>query len=316
MNIKILIAITIISLALAQNYSDCKGKLNQHPLISTSNAKLISSVAHGKRYKVTDPKNPLIHVHIAVLSGTAYEMGYAMGTLFKSEVKTFVKEALAFIYGTDFSWVQVLPKWLKDIPGLSNKAKMDYGFDFEKIATERFTPQRFFDELRGIADASGVDYTTLLKINLFPELTRAICTILGVWGPASADGNLYHLRALDYLPQAFFNNLAAVIIYHPTEPGSQQFANLGWVGMVGSLAGYNGHVGIGEKAWVNNRDTTTTIFGEPWMFVVRDVVQFATDIDSAIDILQKANRTYNIRLGVAVQRRIINLEVLSIHTKT
>ena len=165
MNSKILIVLSLLCLTLAQNYPNCTGKVNHHALISTDKPKLVASVANGKRYLITDSTNPLIHVHVAVLSGTAYEMGYAMGTLFKDEVHQFITRAIDFIYGTDFSWVNVLPKWLKNIPGYTNKMKMDFGFAFERIATAHYIPQRFLDELRGIADASGADYNKLLKVN-------------------------------------------------------------------------------------------------------------------------------------------------------
>jgi len=33
---------------------------------------------------------------------------------------------------------------------------------------------------------------------MIPELTRAACTVTGIWGSATSDGNLYHLRALDW----------------------------------------------------------------------------------------------------------------------
>ena len=36
------------------------------------------------------------------------------------------------------------------------------------------------------------------RLNMFPELIQADCTIAGVYGPATADGKLYHLRALDW----------------------------------------------------------------------------------------------------------------------
>lgn len=51
-----------------------------------------------------------------------------------------------------------------------------------------------------------MDYNLLLKANLFPELCRAVCSIVGAWGNATADGNLLQLRALDYFAEAFFNN--------------------------------------------------------------------------------------------------------------
>jgi hypothetical protein len=52
--------------------------------------------------------------------------------------------------------------------------------------------------MQGIADGSGLDYNQIRRINLFPELIRATCTMAGTWGSATASGHLLQLRALDW----------------------------------------------------------------------------------------------------------------------
>jgi hypothetical protein len=47
--------------------------------------------------------------------------------------------------------------------------------------TEAYTPKRFFDEIRGIADGSGVDYTTLYRIHMFPEVRVSFALPRRVW---------------------------------------------------------------------------------------------------------------------------------------
>ncbi len=39
--------------------------------------------------------------------------------------------------------------------------------------TETYTPKHFLEEIRGLADGSGVNYDTLYQINLFPEVMCA-----------------------------------------------------------------------------------------------------------------------------------------------
>lgn len=58
--------------------------------------------------------------------------------------------------------------------------------------------------MQGIADGSEgkVDFVSLRRANMIPELTQAACTIIGAYGEATADGKLYHLRALDWEPLA------------------------------------------------------------------------------------------------------------------
>ena len=64
--------------------------------------------------------------------------------------------------------------------------------------TAEFTPKSFYEELRGIADGSGIDYNILLYVNLFPELTKAHCSFFGAWDTATTDKGTFQLRALDY----------------------------------------------------------------------------------------------------------------------
>lgn len=52
---------------------------------------------------------------------------------------------------------------------------------------------------------------------MIPEITQAACTILGAYGEATADGKLYHLRALDWMPRAYVNQYPSVIIYESSE---------------------------------------------------------------------------------------------------
>ena len=35
-----------------------------------------------------------------------------------------------------------------------------------------YTPKHFYSELRGLADGSGMDYKTLLRIHMLPELVK------------------------------------------------------------------------------------------------------------------------------------------------
>jgi len=53
------------------------------------------------------------------------------------------------------------------------------------MATYIYTPKRWEEELSGVAEGASMRPGTVKRINLLPELTRAACTILGAWGPAT-----------------------------------------------------------------------------------------------------------------------------------
>ena len=50
------------------------------------------------------------------------------------------------------------------------------------IITKKYTPQRWEDEMKGIAKGSGIPVKTWRRLNLIPELLKASCSIGGWWG--------------------------------------------------------------------------------------------------------------------------------------
>jgi len=76
-------------------------------------------------------------------------------------------------------------------------------------------------------------------MNLIPELLKASCSILGACGPATENGQLLHLRALDWEEHAPMSKWPTLTVYHSTEKGSIPFANIAWVGFIGALTGHS-----------------------------------------------------------------------------
>ena len=174
----------------------------------------------------------------------------------------------------------VQASWLTEILYDFGVVNLAYALlDLNWMAVYPFVPSRFEEEMWGIAFGSGfqVDYLMLRRINMIPEITRAACTIIGAQGTATADGKLYHLRTLDWQPTAPVNKYPAIIIYEPTEAGSNTFANIGYLGLVGTFTAMikNG-ITVGEKVMYVKQATdypenpTYTYLGKPWMYVLRD----------------------------------------------
>ena len=69
-----------------------------------------------------------------------------------------------------------------------------------------------------------------------------------------------------------------MVLYEPTEEGSQPFANIGYLGFTGTLTAISkAGITVGEKVWIPDvsrypRVPQTSYFGKPWMFVLRDTV--------------------------------------------
>ena len=101
--------------------------------------------------------------------GTPYDMGYAHGTLLKdsaSHVMTSFYNEIVTEYEQNLNF---LPK---DVADLIARLGVDGALDLTYLLTEPFTPAYFYEEMRGLADASGIDYILLRRVHMIPELIK------------------------------------------------------------------------------------------------------------------------------------------------
>lgn len=183
---------------------------------------------------------------------------------------------------------------------------VNWALDLNWKIAEPFTPGRYDEEMQGIAaGAQGkVDYQTLKRLNMFPELIQAACTIVGAWGPATKNHHLLQLRSLDWASDAPVNQFPAITIYNSTEANSTVFANIGFAGLIGSLTAISSKgIGIGEKVWYppkgSNPRPRITYFGKPWAFVLRDLAQFGQNIEQMLSTIYSTDRTMRIHIGMS-----------------
>lgn len=208
------------------------------------------------------------------------------------------------------------------IANLGLKGALDLNYDI----TREFTPPWYDEELHGIADGSGVTYEDIRRLNLIPELIKAACTVLGAWGGSTISSSLIHLRSLDWDEKAPIAQFATVTVYHPNasyegyakhfhhyykQPykSTHTFANFGYLGLIGSIGAYNEvSVGLGQKVWITSEQDITSRLGNPWTYVLRDVVQFSDTIDTALTMLINAHRTCSVHLGLGEYHRNTSME--------
>jgi hypothetical protein len=53
--------------------------------------------------------------------------------------------------------------------------------------TRPYTNRKYYEEMRGIADASGVPLKLIRRIHMIGELTKGTCSMFGAWGKATPD---------------------------------------------------------------------------------------------------------------------------------
>ena len=81
-------------------------------------------------------------------------------------------------------------------------------------------------------------------------------------------------------------------------------ANIGYSGLIGVLTGISKNgMSVGEKVMYDRTPSaypippTTSYWGKPWMFVLRDTLQFAKNKDDVYNFLNSVDRTAMIHLG-------------------
>ena len=338
--IQLLVVILLVVNTLVSVDPSCKGIYNTHE-INRNEPTFVSSVSNGKRFIVGQGYDKINIVHVY---GTPYEMGLALGKLMSKELQQLIPEYFAYLDKTIEDALKVLPKvrnrksfrtsachyidpslfqfvaqWIAEL-GLPGALDLNYEI------TRFYTPPWYDEELRGVAAGSGVSYDDLRRLNLIPELIKAACTVLGAWGDSTVSSTLVHLRSLDWDEKAPIAKYATVTIYHPNSSyegyqhyfhqyykenysKSYAFANFGYAGLLGSLGAYSElSIGLGQKVWITDEKDITTRFGNPWTYVLRDVVQFSNSIDSALSMLINAHRTCSIHLGLGQYDRNTSIE--------
>ncbi|TNV78538.1 hypothetical protein FGO68_gene6550 [Halteria grandinella] len=305
----LVIASLLSALSLAQTPAGCNGVLNTSPTLTLTPTPL-KTVKNGQSWLMDDGAHNVLY--IARLSGTPYQMGHALGELYGEQIAKNIENLVDYGYQMlmdetpieDYIGIEWMRKALyySVVPNLAALI-----LDMNHIITAPYIPQSFYDEIQGIVDGSRgkVKYAHLRRINFVSEITRAHCTILGAWGDATADGKLYHLRTLDWNPTALVNEFPSLIIYEPSTPGQQTYANVAWLGMVGTLTGMSKiGISIGEKVYYQKdgvqygKEPRWSYFGKPWQLVLKDVLLHAGDMHDVERLLTDTYRTAMIHLGV------------------
>jgi isopenicillin-N N-acyltransferase like protein len=207
------------------------------------------------------------------IKGEPYEMGYQQGALLRDDIR----EGIRFLF-------EVKAKELKvELAGLK---LLDAKRAIKGIASgqRKFVPERFFDEMRGIADGAGLDVQDVVIANFIPELFH--CSGFALSGSATKDGTLYHGRILDYGCDWRLQEHAVLTVAEPR--GKIPFVNVTYAGFVGSVTGMNAkRVSIGEMGGRGMGHWE----GVPMAFLVRMVLEEADTLDRGIVIFRDNPRT-------------------------
>lgn len=217
-------------------------------------------------------------IKILHLNGSSYEMGYQHGFLLKDMIKQNMKMIGDWFEKKGYPYVKFLDIWdvMKD-----------------------FLPQEYKDEMQGMADGLGASFEEVAVYNTWPAVINHVlvaCCNAAVWGSATNDGKLYHMRSLDIIHPAhdikdeetgtYFRENQVLIVRNPYNRYASVYSSS--AGSIYSWGGINEEgIAIGANTCLTN---DSTFHGISCAFRMRMVLDYAETAEEAIDIIN-SNRT-------------------------
>jgi hypothetical protein len=281
------------------------GPTNDFPIFDGhSNLQYLRSVPNGKLYTINVPNSGAgtnSSFYVVHVWGTGYEMGFAQGSLLKDESNEFISSCWEYLEQqiTSGPYIDALPTWLADMIA---DVGLDAALEATELLTSYYTPTYFYDEFRGLSDASGVEYQRIVNLHMIASLTQGDCSMIGAWGNAldpNSPTKLLQLRALDWDMGGPFRNFPSITVYHPAQ--GNNFAMVGFIGFVTALTGLSDQkLGISEigVSYPDPSFGSESRIGYPFLFLLRDILQWDQTVDDATNRMINAKRTCDLILGV------------------
>ena len=218
------------------------------------------------------------------LAGEPYELGRSHGEQLRGGITSFLEDFLRQgeqVLGTPFALIRDSAKRLQ--------------------AT---IPAEYLQEMQGIADGAGLELEDVLALNSFVDTDlihtsqRMTCISVVAYGEATADGSLIHGRNTDYSDHGIFQRTATVFACRPAK--GHPYLSVAWSGFSGVLTAMNGAgLTVTEVGFVSHEVQPVAT---PAFFILRQIAQYASSLDEAVEIVASAKRTAGFNLTVTDYR--------------
>lgn len=232
-----------------------------------------------------DNRIPLI-----VVRGTPYEMGRKQGELIRDEAAGFINAFLKIVQTAD-------PKRFSD-------ASLDAAWQ----AVSPHTDSRFHEELRGLADGTGVPLRTLQRAHAMPIVADYSCSGIAAWGTATRDGHLYQTRNLDWEMNVGAQDHPCIVVYIPDQ--GIPHVNITFSGCIGSNTGMNAEgIVLSEMGDTPAADYPFNLDGTHFTTLFRSVLYDADGLGAAVDLFKSAHRIkkYHYVVGDGKNRQAVKM---------
>jgi hypothetical protein len=218
-------------------------------------------------------------ITILHVSGSHYQMGFQHGYLLQEEVKQNIR---AFLHYAEqyLSISELMLLW---------------------NISEPYVPADYIQEVQGIADGANISFSEIIASIMAVEYSDQGCYGIAAWGPATADGRLYHARSFD-LPSTvkdpvsgkYAHENTVLIVRNPMNASASISPSIaGSFHTGGGMNIYGVAFGI-QISWSKDQ----TFEGNPYHFRVQEVLDQATTAQEALQILN-TNRTHGFNFIVS-----------------
>jgi hypothetical protein len=221
-----------------------------------------------KTAKVFTVENSVTKIPVVVVSGTPYEMGYQLGAATKEDVKKCMLGFLNLSQQSDEKYADAVldDAWNKMLP---------------------YIDQRFVEELKGLADGAGVSLDKVRRAHMIPVISSFSCSGVAVWGDATTNGDLYHIRNLDFTMGGKLQDYPVIVVYKPTD-GIPHIQTT-FAGYIASHSGMNAQgVVLGEKGASPSSEYPYNYDGIHFSLLFRTMLYDAKNLDSALEMIETA----------------------------
>jgi len=207
-------------------------------------------------------------IPVARLSGTRREMGRRYGALFRDQIRYLQRE-----------YFHQLPAAV-----VGDEAMQDWA-----ARVEPFIPEKYREEMRGVAEGCGLPYEDVLAMNAGVDRFQAMmCSTVAASGEATRGGEVLLGRNLDFPGRGLLHKATVVAVFCPDD--GAPVASVTWPGLVGVLSGMNAR-GVAGATMMIHRRRAELKPGLPYLLLYRDALERADDAGDVLAAIREAPRT-------------------------
>lgn len=229
-------------------------------------------------------------IPVVVVKGTPYEMGRRQGELVKADA------------------VQFIDAFMKCVQTADPKRFSDANLTAAWKTISKYTDPRFQEEMKGMAEGTGVPLDLLQRAHMVPVIGDFSCSAIAAWGTATKNGHLYQTRNLDWDMHVTAQEHPCIVVYIPDQ--GIPHVNITFAGSIGCNTGMNAAgIVLSEMGDTPAADYPFNLEGTHFTTLFRTVLYDADGLDTAVGLFKSAQRIkkYHYVVGDGKNRQAVKM---------